>query len=88
MPGGDGTGPLGMGPMTGRALGRCAGFGRGLGGGLGGGFRAQGRGCRRWLWGPAPQETDVLKRQADLLEQQLGGIRDRLAQLETAQAQK
>ena len=26
MPGGDGTGPLGLGPMTGRAMGYCAGF--------------------------------------------------------------
>ncbi len=28
MPGGDGTGPVGMGPMTGRAAGFCAGSGR------------------------------------------------------------
>jgi len=27
MPGGDRTGPMGMGPMTGRAAGYCAGFG-------------------------------------------------------------
>jgi len=26
MPGGDGTGPLGLGPMTGRAAGFCAGY--------------------------------------------------------------
>ncbi|GAG62874.1 unnamed protein product [marine sediment metagenome] len=26
MPGGDRTGPMGMGPMTGRAAGYCAGF--------------------------------------------------------------
>jgi len=26
MPGGDGTGPAGMGPMTGRAAGYCAGY--------------------------------------------------------------
>jgi hypothetical protein len=26
MPGGDGTGPMGMGPMTGRAAGYCAGY--------------------------------------------------------------
>ena len=32
MPGGDGTGPMGRGPMTGRAGG--GGFGRGLGGGF------------------------------------------------------
>lgn len=54
MPGGDGTGPVGRGPMTGRALGYCAGydipgytnhgFGRGFGRGLG-------RGSRRSYWG-------------------------------------
>ncbi len=27
MPAGDGTGPMGMGPMTGRGLGYCAGYG-------------------------------------------------------------
>lgn len=56
MPGGDGTGPAGMGPMTGRGAGYCAGssapafanpaFGRGFGCGLGFGFGG-GRG-RRW----------------------------------------
>ncbi|MCK4326004.1 DUF5320 family protein, partial [bacterium] len=50
MPGGDGTGPTGMGPMTGRAAGLCAGypvpgfanpiagFGRGFGLGFGRGW--------------------------------------------------
>jgi hypothetical protein len=47
MPAGDGTGPAGMGPMTGRAAGYCAGYafpgysnplpGRGFGWGFGGG---------------------------------------------------
>ncbi|MBU4459694.1 MAG: DUF5320 domain-containing protein [Verrucomicrobia bacterium] len=56
MPGGDRTGPLGMGPMTGRAAGRCAGYGapgsmnagdRGFGMGFGrGGCRGGGRGWR------------------------------------------
>ena len=56
MPRGDGTGPAGMGPMTGRAAGHCAGYatpgcanpvgGRGLGGrGRGGGG---GRGHGNW----------------------------------------
>ena len=54
MPRGDGTGPMGMGPMTGRAAGYCAGFGvpgyanpipgRGLGMGFRGGRGAYGRG--------------------------------------------
>lgn len=48
MPRGDGTGPLGMGPMTGRGAGYCAGFrfpgylnfgGRSLGFGRGRGYR-------------------------------------------------
>jgi len=49
MPGFDGTGPLGMGPMTGRGMGHCAGFRaagygnpwpcRGLGWGRGRGWR-------------------------------------------------
>jgi len=61
MPGGDGTGPGGMGPMTGRAAGFCAGYpvpgyanpvggrGMGMGWGRGGGF---GRG-RGFGWGRA-----------------------------------
>lgn len=58
MPGGDGTGPGGMGPMTGRAAGFCAGFpvpgyanpmpgfgfGGGWGRGRGRGFGGRGRG--------------------------------------------
>ena len=57
MPGGDGTGPAGMGPMTGRAAGYCAGYampgfmnpvgGRGAWGwGRGGG----GWGRRNWFY--------------------------------------
>ena len=57
MPGGDGTGPGGMGPMTGRGAGYCAGYsapgfmnpigGRGLGFGRGRGFgRGLGLGFR------------------------------------------
>ncbi len=64
MPGGDGTGPGGMGPMTGRAAGFCAGYpvpgyansvgGRGYWGfGRGGGF-GRGRGFGRGFgWGRA-----------------------------------
>ena len=57
MPGGDGTGPAGMGPMTGRAAGFCAGFpvpgyanpvgGRGMGMGWG---RGGGWGRRNWFY--------------------------------------
>lgn len=58
MPFGNGRGPAGMGPMTGRAAGFCAGYslpgyanpiqGRGL---VGPGFgRGGGRGRRRWFY--------------------------------------
>jgi len=57
MPAGDGTGPMGMGSMTGRAAGFCAGNsvpgymnpgpGRGLGMGFGRGFRGRDRGGGR-----------------------------------------
>ncbi len=58
MPGGDGTGPGGMGPMTGRAAGYCAGYpvpgymnpipgGYGYGFGRGGWGRGRGRGGSR-----------------------------------------
>jgi hypothetical protein len=66
MPAGDGTGPMGMGPMTGRAAGYCAGYGmpgytnpiagRGLGMGFGrgrgfwGGGRGGGRGWRNRVY--------------------------------------
>jgi hypothetical protein len=64
MPRGDGTGPMGMGSMTGRAAGWCSGFGMpgysnpvsgrgfGMGFGSGRGFfggRGGGRGRRNWL---------------------------------------
>lgn len=65
MPGGDRTGPAGMGPMTGRVAGYCAGYpvpgymnpipGRGFGMGWGRGFgRGWGRGFGRGFgrgWG-------------------------------------
>lgn len=59
MPGGDGTGPTGQGPMTGRAAGYCAGYetpgylsfmpGRGFWGRGRGRGRGGGRGWRNWL---------------------------------------
>jgi len=61
MPGGDRTGPMGQGPMTGRAAGFCTGApmpgymnpgpGRGFrGGGRGWGARGRGRGWRNWYY--------------------------------------
>lgn len=59
MPGGDGTGPAGMGPMTGRAAGFCAGYGmpgymnpvpgRGFWGRCNGWAQGGGRGRRNWF---------------------------------------
>ena len=57
MPGGDGTGPAGMGPMTGRAAGICAGYAapgyvNRIGGqGYRGWGRGGGRGRRNWYYG-------------------------------------
>ncbi len=60
MPRGDGTGPGGMGPMTGRAAGYCAGYntpgfanpvhGRGFWGAGRGGFGGGGRGWRNMYY--------------------------------------
>jgi len=119
MPGGNGTGPMGMGPMTGRAAGFCAGyaspgfansalgFGRRLFG------RGGGRGRRNWFYATglpgwvragvapawpvpwaapaAPSAEDqkrALAQQAEMLEESLGEIRRRLAELEKAGAEK
>ena len=67
MPAGDRTGPMGAGPMTGRAAGYCAGYpvpgyanpgpvgggGRGFGGGGGRGFGGGRRGWRHRYWATA-----------------------------------
>ena len=125
MPGGDGTGPMGMGPMTGRAAGFCAGysvpgymnpvFSRGyLGGGRGFYARGGGRGRRNWYyatglpgwaratqglpaWGgsgayaynPAvagitpQQEADMLRNQAQAMQEEINSINQRISQLES-----
>lgn len=83
MPGGDGTGPLGFGPMSGWGRGFC---------GLGTqpyGARGCGRGLgrRRGFFSPVPtemtQETgaDILKNRARYLECELKAVNDRLAKL-------
>lgn len=58
MPYGDRTGPMGMGPMTGRMAGYCAGFGMpgainpmgGRGFGVRGAWGGGGRGWRHWFY--------------------------------------
>ena len=96
MPGGNGTGPMGYGPMSGRAAGYCAGFAAPgyMNAGRGGGFRGRGRG-RGWarmgmpFGGPVmmptetpEQELDGLKQQAELLQDSLNQINNRIEQLQ------
>jgi len=73
MPRGDGTGPAGMGAMTGRRSGYCAGFntpGYASNVGFGRGF---GRGFRRMSY---------LEPNTGILESQLAEIKTRLAEIE------
>ena len=122
MPGGDGTGPLGQGPMTGRAAGYCAGnpgpgyanpvagrgrrfgFGRGWGRGFGWG---RGRGWGRGWFGFGPaggypygampyygdpntqeltpqQESEMLKKEAQAMQDEINSINQRISELESA----
>ncbi|MEA4849317.1 MAG: DUF5320 domain-containing protein [Clostridiaceae bacterium] len=87
MPRGDGTGPMGMGQMTGRGAGFCAGFAApgyanrvGFGCGFGGG-----RGFRRMFYAntrayePDTSEKELLSRQAEFLENQLQQVKKRLS---------
>jgi hypothetical protein len=85
MPRGDGTGPMGMGPMTGRGFGFCAGYAYP-------GFYF-GRGFRRHAFGPmysrypagafvAPTQEGALREQAEYLEEQLRQVNRRLDSLE------
>lgn len=78
MPGFDGTGPLGYGPMTGGGRGYCmvpAGRGRGMGWGRGLAWRrgapgfARGRFARPRRAGTAAEsEADFLRREAEALK--------------------
>lgn len=96
MPGYDGTGPNGSGPMTGRSLGRCGGnaagnsfagagrggFPRGCGRGraFGGG---RGQGARWFAQSPdSADESSYLKREAEALKSRLSDLNERIAELE------
>lgn len=93
MPGGDGTGPMGAGPMTGRAAGYCAsaaapgyarpGFGGGFGFGRRGGFRGRGYG---WaspaaFYGTFDMPTQTPQQELDGLKQQAQQLQSSLEQL-------
>ena len=95
MPGFDGTGPMGMGPMTGGGRGFCNPWGIGA---------ARASGFPRWTgyaypyYGPRPffpsatpftpqmsrkQEIDFLKNEAEALREQLKELEARMGQLST-----
>jgi len=95
MPKGDGTGPNGQGPMTGRGLGYCAGypmpgfmncrFGRGMGRGRGFAWRA------RFIQPATPviqepqlteqDEKKLLEQEKEAIKQELEDIEKRLKEL-------
>ena len=86
MPRGDGTGPMGRGPMSGRGMGFCVrAFESGEASYIGGGIR---RGFRRWLGGgcsavPFTPETykELLENQKDNLQKRIGSIEKELEKL-------
>lgn len=93
MPRGDGTGPAGMGPMTGRAAGLCAGYpvpgymnpavGRGFWGwGRG---RGGGRGRRNWFRAtgvPRSAMTPAPQQELEALKQQASYFQDALKDIQ------
>ncbi len=95
MPFGDGTGPLGQGPMTGRGLGYCSGYrrpgynqpgwGRGWFG-RGRGWFGQGRGLgRRWFGQPAvPYQPTSKKEELDILREEADALKEELKEIESA----
>lgn len=90
MPRGNGTGPMGYGPMSGRGMGFCAGYNvpgcmNGHGFGMHRGYRHMfyATGVPGWArFGNAKDEKSYLKAQAQYLEDQLKYIKDRLNDLE------
>ena len=98
MPGGDGTGPMGMGSMTGRGMGYCAGSPAAGFAGRGGGFgRGGGRGWRRMYYAtglpggmrfnapqavPADAEKQMLEQRQKALQDELEFVRERLGVVE------
>ncbi|MBW2999375.1 DUF5320 domain-containing protein [Candidatus Woesearchaeota archaeon] len=86
MPQGDGTGPAGAGPMTGRGLGQCSGSRAGFA------RFGQGRGGRRFMrrqampaqqvWEPTKEEEmQILEQEQKALNKELEEIKKRLGEL-------
>jgi len=85
MPRFDGSGPAGMGPMTGRGLGPCAG-GRGWGRGRGFGYGMMMGGCP-W-YGPmvkptAKEEKEILADQIAIMKENLQAAEKRLSEIKS-----
>jgi Family of unknown function (DUF5320) len=92
MPGRDGTGPLGLGPLTGGRRGYCAGAVQGTGRGHGRGWRNQfyATGLTGWQRAAhgAAQPADVYDAPGDpfaRLENRLAEVLERLDRLEAGQ---
>ena len=91
MPRRDGTGPMGMGAGTGRGRGNCpqgikSGLGLAIGMGLGLGLK---RGFRNFwrLNQNKEDELKELKTQAEVLEQGLSKVKDRITELENQEGE-
>ena len=98
MPGGDRTGPLGAGPMTGRGLGYCAGYGipgfahggggrgfggRGMGRGRGGGWRHGFHGMGRGRWwGMVPSGASDPAQERELLQREQSFLKSQMEQIQ------
>lgn len=89
MPGGDGTGPLGFGPGSGRAAGFCGGYGSP-------GFINPQPGRRFWGYAsPGPRfypgsyanEKEALKHQAELLKEEISALEARLKEIESSEGE-
>ncbi len=90
MPGRNGTGPMGRGPMTGGGFGNCAGRGgAGFGGGMGRGMRRMLQGGGRFGFNAPDQgygqdaENRALVRENEALRSELDAIKKRLDDMET-----
>ena len=94
MPGGDGTGPMGHGPMTGRAAGLCAGYpnpgyttpgyGRGLGRGARRGFWGRGRGfwCRNYSPEPYYSLAPSREEEKKYLENMIKSLKEEIKSIQ------
>jgi len=90
MPQGDGTGPAGLGPMTGRGMGFCAGFstpgfmngGFGRGFGRGRGFAWRARAIQPMLIQQVQPVVRTKKQEKQFLEQELSALKEEMKEIE------